>query len=366
MEYLKPNAIKKLLRVAIIGCPNAGKSTLLNKLVGADISAVSNKVHTTRKNTIGVYTQADAQLEFYDSPGLVTRKHLLRHRLEDSFLTDPGKAIHRCDMIAVIVDASNERERWRLNREILSLLKDHSDKMSILVLNKVDLVKDKRFLLDIGTRLTQGFLEGRSCIEKYTLKRMTNEEILRLNLGAHIGLTTPTPIATRKHKYVIDLESGTDYQAWKPRSPDEIGFKNFTRVYSISALHEEGIDQLKLDLIDKATPVEEWPHGPDYLTNQNTREIVHGVIRGRVLDYVDHEVPYLIKYKYSVCNYDEMGSLHVHMTILCPHKYMVAKVLGQHGVTISRVVSESRDLICKTLGCDVKLDIQVEALAKKV
>lgn len=364
---------KFLLRVAFIGCPNAGKSTILNKIIGSDISVVSSKVHTTRKNVLGVYTSGQSQLEFYDSPGLVTRKHLLRHRLEDSFLSDPELAVHRCDLIAVVVDAANERERWRLNRATLRLLEDHLDKMSVLVLNKVDLVKDKRFLLDIGTRLTQGFIEGESSIEPKTIKKLAREEVLRLNLTAHLDQDTlsqymeetrPRP----KHKYVIDLDAkaaGVDAEPIENEyNPDRIGFKNFSRLFSTSAINDDGIAELRDYLISRALPVEEWPHGPDYVTNQNTRDIVHGIIRGRVLDHTEHEVPYLVSYKYSSCGYDEMGSLHVHLTILCPNRYMIARVLGKGGASISRIVSESRELICKTLGCDVKLDIQVEGASK--
>lgn len=83
---------KRLLKVAIIGAPNVGKSTLLNRLVQSDISCVSKKAHTTRKNALGVYTERDAQLEFYDSPGMVTRQHLLKHKLEDSLFEYPGLA----------------------------------------------------------------------------------------------------------------------------------------------------------------------------------------------------------------------------------------------------------------------------------
>lgn len=364
---------KFLLRVALIGCPNAGKSTILNKIIGSEISVVSSKVHTTRKNVLGVYTNKQSQLEFYDAPGLVTRKHLLRHRLEDTFLRDPEQAVHRCDLVAVVVDASNIRERWRLNRTTLQLLEDHLDKKSILILNKVDLVNEKRFLIDLGIRLSQGFIDGKRSIAEKTLKRLTKEDILRLNLTAHldpnllskyIEKSKPKP----QHKYVIDLETDRvdrELEATKNQfNPDRIGFRNFSQIFSISALKEDGLEELKDYLISIALPVEEWPHGPDYVTNQNTREIVHGIIRGRVLDHTEHEVPYLVRYKYSSCDYDEMGSLHVHLTINCPNRYMIARVLGKGGTSISRIVSESRDLICKTLACDVKLDIQVEAKSK--
>lgn len=284
----------KLLKVAIVGSPNAGKSTLLNRLVTNDISCVSNKVHTTRKNTLGVLTEFDTQLVFYDSPGVVTPEHVKKHRLDHNMLTDPVEATHKCDLITVVIDASNIREQKVPNKGIRKILKEHSDKLSFLVLNKVDKIKDKRILLD--------------------LSRIHNDN------GEH---------------------------------------KKFDQIFSISALKDDGIDELRSAMIDMAKPIDEWPHGPDYLTNQNTQDIVNNIIRGKVMDILENAVPYLLKYKYDYCKFDEMGNLHVQLTLNCPEKYMVSKVIGERGVNVFRITEDSRDLISKTLGCDVKLSINV-------
>lgn len=335
-------AVKRLLKVALIGAPNAGKSTILNKLVMTDISCVSNKVHTTRKNVLGVYTENDAQLEFYDSPGLVTRQHVLKHHLEDSLLNDPAIASQRCDLIAVVVDASNPRGTRRLDKGISKILQDHDDKKSCLILNKVDLVKEKRLLLDIGLRLSEGHLNGRCLLDKAQLSKL-----LLHRQDAPIKTSSP---------FVIELnkDSSDNQEIHRP-----LGYRNFTQIFSISATQDDGIDELRENLLSLAEPVETWPHGPEYLSNQTTKEIVHSTIRGNVMDSVDHEIPYVIKYKYLQCKYDDLGSLHIDLELLVPKRYMVGKLLGQHGIVIFKIINESREKISTLLACDVKLNITV-------
>lgn len=361
---------KKLLRVALIGAPNAGKSTLLNKLIQADISCVSNKVHTTRQNILGVYTENDTQLEFYDSPGVVAKKHLLKHSLENSLYTEPKEAVSKCDLITVVIDGSNIREQKRLNKGVLQILADHRDKESILVMNKVDLIKDKRRLFDIGTRLTQGCLNGKLTFDCEDINRMEERELRQLNLMAHQSFFTLDKYKSkeeiRKHKYVIELDPP---QGKKPNTnpplinrtpieiedPDSISYKEFSNIFSISALTEDGVDELREYMLNIAKPVDKFPHSPDYLTNQRGEHIVMSIIRGKFMDHLPGSLPYQLKFSFNQFEWDEMGSLLVNMDIICPHSHAIGQVIGEKGCIITKVISESRDSISKTLGCDVKL-----------
>ena len=82
----------RLNQIAILGAPNAGKSSLVNAIIGHNICGESKKVHTTRENLKGVYTQGDTQIELTDTPGCVTSKHAIKEKLEANFLKDPGSA----------------------------------------------------------------------------------------------------------------------------------------------------------------------------------------------------------------------------------------------------------------------------------
>jgi len=322
----------------------------------SDISCVSNKVHTTRQNILAAYTEGDTQLEFYDSPGTVTREHLLKHRLEESLITEPKAAVERCDLIAVLVDASNPRERRKINKGVLRMLQDHEDRESILIMNKIDLIKEKRQLLDIGTRLTGGYIENKLVLEDPVL----------------LDLLRRKPLQSQKptSKYVIELDK--DRPDDESSLQDQSGgadfyegvYRNFSRVFSISAKEDDGIDNLREALLGMAKPVAQWPHGPEFLSPCNSKDLVNSIIRGKVMDYAEKQVPYLVKYNYRQYMFDEMNSLFIDLQLKVPKKYMVGKLLGQNGVTIFRITNESREKISTTLGCDVKLRIEVTSTEK--
>ena len=120
--------------VALIGAPNAGKSTLMNLLVGAKVSIVSRKVQTTRTLVRGIAIEGDAQIIFVDTPGLFRPAR----RLDRAMVTSAWGGAVEADAVALLVDASKGRHR-RGRSSILSRLGElRSPKF--LVLNKIDLV----------------------------------------------------------------------------------------------------------------------------------------------------------------------------------------------------------------------------------
>jgi GTP-binding protein Era len=146
----------KSLKIAILGLPNAGKSTLVNQLIGRPICATSSKIHTTRSRAAAVLCTHDTQLIFIDTPGLVGQRDFKKYKLEDSFKNDPKNSIKEADVVGVVQDMSNVRAREIINDKILSLLKLLENKTySILILNKVDTLKNKKLLLEIVRKLTQ-------------------------------------------------------------------------------------------------------------------------------------------------------------------------------------------------------------------
>lgn len=128
--------------VALIGRPNAGKSTLLNKLVGEKIAAVSNKPQTTRHRIQGIVTRDDGQIVFVDTPGVHKPGHLLNRRM----MAAVNDAILSVDLLVLMRDASVSTGNG--DRFVLDLVKQ-SDKPAILVLNKIDKIKEKHQLLPL-------------------------------------------------------------------------------------------------------------------------------------------------------------------------------------------------------------------------
>lgn len=121
--------------VALVGAPNAGKSTLVNTMIGAKVSIVSPKVQTTRSRVLGITIEGDSQLLFVDTPGIFTP----RRRLDKAMVAAAWQGAEEADMIAVLYDSSR-RGIDDDTRGIIARLKD-SKRPAILILNKIDLVK---------------------------------------------------------------------------------------------------------------------------------------------------------------------------------------------------------------------------------
>lgn len=128
--------------VALIGRPNAGKSTLLNRIVGEKIAAVSNKPQTTRHRIQGVFTADEGQIVFVDTPGVHKPGHLLNRRM----MAAVHDAIMSVDVVVLMRDASVSTGNG--DRFVLDLVKQ-SEKPAVLVLNKIDKVKNKAEILPL-------------------------------------------------------------------------------------------------------------------------------------------------------------------------------------------------------------------------
>jgi GTPase len=127
--------------VALIGAPNAGKSTLLNAVVGAKLSIVTHKVQTTRALIRGIVIHSNAQIVFVDTPGIFRPKR----RLDRAMVTTAWGGAADADVLAVLIDA--KRGITDEDRAILDKLAGFPAKRErVLILNKVDLVKRETLL----------------------------------------------------------------------------------------------------------------------------------------------------------------------------------------------------------------------------
>lgn len=125
--------------IALVGAPNAGKSTLLNSLVGTKVSIVTHKAQTTRSQVRGVVTLEKAQLVFIDTPGIFAPKRRLDRAMVDSAWGGAGDA----DLVAFIIDA----ERG-ITPDIEALLEGLANitHPKVLILNKIDTIKNEALL----------------------------------------------------------------------------------------------------------------------------------------------------------------------------------------------------------------------------
>jgi GTP-binding protein Era len=125
--------------VSLIGRPNAGKSTLLNRLVGTKLAIVSDKPQTTRTRILGVRNYPDAQVVFLDTPGI----HRPLHRMNVRMLDASVDTIREADVLGLVVDATEPPGKG--DRFVVDLIK-HTTAPVFLILNKIDLMKKSRLL----------------------------------------------------------------------------------------------------------------------------------------------------------------------------------------------------------------------------
>jgi len=160
-----PNPATKSGFVALVGRPNAGKSTLLNALVGAKVSIVTAVPQTTRNRILGIVNRPDAQIVLMDTPGI----HKPLSRLNQQMMLYVQQALEERDLAVLIVDAT---ERFGKGDEFaLGLLKEYAPK-TILALNKIDRVRKPNLL---------------PLMDRYS-KLFDFEEIIPISALTHDGL----------------------------------------------------------------------------------------------------------------------------------------------------------------------------------
>jgi len=133
--------------VALIGAPNAGKSTLLNALVGSKVSIVSRKVQTTRALVRGIAVEGEAQIVFVDTPGIFKPKR----RLDRAMVTSAWGGAGDADVVALLLDV-----RRGVDEEAEAILAKLPElkQPKVLILNKIDLIERSR-LLELAAKLNE-------------------------------------------------------------------------------------------------------------------------------------------------------------------------------------------------------------------
>ena len=154
--------------VSLVGRPNAGKSSLLNRVVGVKLAIVSDKPQTTRNRILGVKNYPAGQVVFLDTPGI----HRPLHRMNVRMVGAAVESIGEVDVVGVVVDASESTGAG--TRYLLDLLK-HTKAATVLILNKVDLVSKKRLMT-----LVDQFHKERDWTHIVPVSALTGENVDRL------------------------------------------------------------------------------------------------------------------------------------------------------------------------------------------
>ena len=126
---------------AIFGLPNAGKSTLLNALLGQKLSIITAKPQTTRKRISGILSEENYQLIFLDTPGIISPSYLLQQKMMDEVKT----SLNDADVLVLIIDVSEDPSGEKLlTQEFVKQSVLISKKPKLLILNKVDFITQEK------------------------------------------------------------------------------------------------------------------------------------------------------------------------------------------------------------------------------
>jgi GTP-binding protein Era len=283
--------------VAIIGAPNAGKSTLVNKLIGQKISIVTNKVQTTRFPVRGIFIEEQAQVILIDTPGIFAASERLGRAMVASAwggATDADLLIHVVDAPSISrVLKSLEKKGDKLNfadvERVHEGLKTYRGNV-ILALNKVDLI-DKPDLFDLAKTMF------------------------------------------------------------------ELGF--YKDVMMISALSGNGLEQMK-QKICHFMPIGPWHYPEDQVADLPLRLMAAEITREKVFLRLHEELPYLASVETENWKNNQDGSVRIDQTLFVGREGHKAIAIGKGGETLKWISMNARKEMCDSFEREVHLFLHVK------
>lgn len=184
--------------VNIIGKPNAGKSTLINELVGENVAIVTNKAQTTRHRILGIVSGDDFQIVYSDTPGIITPKYELQKRM----MRSANSAFHDADLFLWVMDATDEADvDLDLNRKLTK-----TGVKTILLLNKTDLLGGESVMQERMQELQQKVCVDTiipiSALKKFNTKKVS--DYVLENLPEHPAYFPKDVFTDKPERFVVE------------------------------------------------------------------------------------------------------------------------------------------------------------------
>ncbi|KAA0187248.1 hypothetical protein HAZT_HAZT006655 [Hyalella azteca] len=275
----------RVLKVAVLGLPNSGKSSIINSLTNNAVCSVSRKVHTTRSLARAAITVGRTQLVFFDTPGTVTPDAARRHKLPSSLVRDAEEAVAQADALLLVVDGACRYTKLGLHPRLLRLLALHPTMPALLCITKVDRVKQRTSLLDVARQLTADTVSGR-----------------------------------------------TSHAPQQPKPHDPYNVPNKTRqelVVFTSVKTGKGVDVLRELLTRRARPAT-WEYPPAMVTDQDPHQLALATVRAQFLDRLKFQLPYELRFSIDSWELSESALL-----IISCHCRRVTRLNPRHAALLT-------------------------------
>ncbi|CAI5736913.1 unnamed protein product [Hyaloperonospora brassicae] len=314
-EFLIPDepACPKALDLAVIGRPNAGKSSIMNSLLNVTVSAVSPKYNTTRDRVLGIFTAGDAQLSFYDTPGLIKPKET--HEYVQTLVTAAAETLQGVDLSILVVDSVKRLDESALHAlEKVLTTSAQVCSPTMLVMNKVDLVGQReRMNLEMKVKEVSQMIE-----EIYEKHYDADGASLSIDPLAYIGENS----------------------------------------IKVSALKGIGMDRLRKTLLSLAVD-RPWSYHSSMHSDLSDLDLVTEIIREKLFCRFNKELPYTFEQENVGWTKFKDKSVRIDQDIFVPAARIRKMVVGQNGNTIRSVGMAARDEIEQLLKCHVHLYLNV-------
>jgi GTP-binding protein Era len=301
--------------VAIIGAPNAGKSTLVNALVGTKVSIVTQKVQTTRFPVRGIAIEGTAQMVLVDTPGIFKP----RRRLDRAMVKSAWAGAQDADCVVLLVDAAAQLS---VKHPGTPSTTDPNDTKSIKAT-----AADYKAVEDVDM-----IVEG--------LKSSETKAILVLNKIDLMKRDNLLAVADELYKTGV-----------------------FDEVLMISAEKGSGVDDLK-KLLAKRMPAEHWLYPEDQAADAPVRILAAEITREKLFLRVHEELPYAAAVATTEFKDLPDGSARIEQTIFVERDGQRAIVLGKNGQTLKWIGQKSREELGKLLDRQVHLFLHVKVEEK--
>ncbi|KAJ2790719.1 hypothetical protein H4R20_006968, partial [Coemansia guatemalensis] len=358
----------EVAKIVIVGAANAGKSTLINRLVGDEVTIVSARPQTTRTRIMASLTMGRRQLLFLDTPGIVSRKAL--RRVERGVVTSPWRTLSEADCIVLLLDAYKLTQKTdEVEKYLFAELPKATNIPALLVINKIDQIEDQAEdqakLLELG-RKYKGLYKG-IVGEPMYISAMANIGVdeLRLQLLA----------STRPGNWEFPADVKSDLSDLT-RVEDLIRAEWFARLtgYMPYAVRQRNVGWKYVEA-PVAKPLEETAPEPRVAVSEGeAAEVENGAVTAEIVAKVDAE----IKSETVAESKSEVGSdigikqdmpirrrkpkwpmLDIKQELLVSSGGEAKILLGKKGALLKEIAFAANRTISKALGCRVRLHLQV-------